>query len=277
MIIYEFCTVKNYAIIICMSSNIKQTKFKRDWFILSSLVGKDFKIKYRRSVLGVLWSVLNPLLMMVVLTAVFSTIFRFNIEHFPVYLILGQTLFTFMSDATSTAMGSIVEAAPLIKKIRINKWIFPLEKATFALVNFAFSFLAVIAVMLFFKITPTLNVFFFPLLLICVYAFSLGLGLLLSALAVFFRDIIHLWSVLLTAWTYATPLFYPVEILPTWALPIIKYNPMYYYVNVLRESVLWGQTPSSKELVICISCALVFLFLGAIVFKKLQRKFILYV
>ena len=89
--------------------------FNRDWFILRSLVSKDFKLKYRRSALGVLWSVLNPLLMMVVLTAVFSTVFRFNIENFPLYLILGQTLFTFMSDATSSAMGSIIDSAPLIK------------------------------------------------------------------------------------------------------------------------------------------------------------------
>ena len=258
-----------------MSQNIKKSKFTRDWFILSSLVGKDFKIKYRRSVLGVLWSVLNPLLMMVVLTVVFSTLFRFNVEHYPVYLILGQTLFTFMSDATSTAMSSILESAPLIKKIRINKWIFPLEKVTFALVNFGFSFLAVIAVMLFFRITPTVNVLFFPLLIILVFFFSLGLGLLLAALAVFFRDIIHIWSVILTAWTYATPLFYPVEILPDWALPIMKCNPMYYYVNVLRESVLWGQTPAAKELVICAVCAVVALALGAFVFNKVQRKFIL--
>ena len=254
---------------------IRQQSWKKDWFILSSLVGKDFKIKYRRSVLGVLWSVLNPLLMMVVLTVVFSTLFRFNVEYYPVYLILGRTLFTFMSDATSTAMGSILESAPLIKKIRINKWIFPLEKVTFALVNFGFSFLAVIAVMLYFRITPTVNVLFLPLLIVCIYAFSLGLGLLLAALAVFFRDIMHLWSVLLTAWTYATPLFYPVEILPEWAMPIMKWNPMYYYVNVLRESVLWGQTPAVKELCICALCAVVALALGAFTFNKLQRKFIL--
>ena len=258
-----------------MTQDCRNSKFQRDRFILRSLVGKDFKIKYRRSVLGVLWSVLNPLLMMVVLTVVFSTLFRFNVEYYPVYLILGQTLFTFMSDATSTAMGSILESAPLIKKIRINKWIFPLEKVTFALVNFGFSFLAVIAVMLYFRIAPTINVLFFPLLIVLVYLFSLGLGLLLAALAVFFRDIVHLWSVLLTAWTYATPLFYPVEILPEWALPIMKFNPMYYYVNVLRESVLWGQTPSGKELAVCTLCAFVALGLGVFVFNKLQKKFIL--
>ena len=102
--------------------------------------------------LGVLWSVLNPLLMMIVLTAVFSVVFRFDIPNFPVYLILGQTLFTFMSDATSGAMSSIIDSAPFIKKIRINKMLFPLEKVVFSLLNFAISLIAVAAVIAFFQI-----------------------------------------------------------------------------------------------------------------------------
>lgn len=256
---------------------MQKNNFKRDWFILSSLVGRDFKIKYRRSVLGVLWSVLNPLLMMIVLTIVFSTFFRFSIENFPVYLILGQVLFQFMSDATSTSMRSIIDAAPLIKKIRINKWLFPLEKTTFALLNFAFSFIAVIAVELFFRITPTIQILWLPFVIICVYGFSLGLGFLLSALVPFFRDIEHLWSVLLTAWTYATPLFYPVDILPDWAVPIMRANPMYHYVTVLRKSMLWGQVPSSGEIIFCIAAAVISLIIGYLVFNKLQKKFILYV
>ena len=122
---------------ICIMS-VAKTQFKRDWFILTSLVSKDFKLKYRRSVLGVLWSVLNPLLMMIVLSAVFSVVFRGSVDGpFPVYLILGMTLFTFMSDATSGAMGSIIDSAPLIKKIRINKMLFPLEKVLFALLSYA--------------------------------------------------------------------------------------------------------------------------------------------
>ena len=158
--------------------------------------------------LGVAWSVLNPLLMMIVLAAVFSVVFRGTIEPFPVYLILGQTLFTFMSDATSGAMGSIIESAPLIKKIRINKMLFPLEKVMFALLNFAISLIAVAIVMVFFQVVPTFNILLLPVLLAYLFMFSLGLGLLLAALSVFFRDIMHLWGVILTAWTYATPLFY---------------------------------------------------------------------
>ncbi|WP_042436267.1 ABC transporter permease [Senegalimassilia anaerobia] len=250
---------------------------KRDWFILRSLVSKDFKLKYRRSMLGVLWSVLNPLLMMIVLTAVFSTVFRFNIENFPLYLILGQTLFTFMSDATSSAMSSIIDSAPLIKKIRINKALFPLEKVSFALVNFMVSLIAVVAVMLFFKVVPTVNILWLPFLLLTIFLFSLGVGLLLAALSVFFRDVMHLWSVLLTAWTYATPLFYPVEILPEWAVPIMNANPMYYYVSFFREIALYGSAPTLEQIAICLFCGVGALIVGFAVFKKQEKKFILYV
>ena len=253
------------------------TQLKHDWFILRSLVSKDFKLKYRRSALGIVWSVLNPLLMMIVLTAVFSTFFRFQIENFALYLILGQTLFTLMSDATSGAMSSIIDSAPLIKKIRINKFLFPLEKTAFALLNFVISLIAVAAVMIFFQIVPTINLLFLPLLLLLVFAFSLGLGLLLSALSVFFRDVMHLWSVVLTAWTYATPLFYPIDILPDWMLPIMECNPMYHYVTFFREIALWGTTPSGEQILLCTFFAVATLVVGILVFRAKQSKFILYV
>lgn len=254
-----------------------KAQFKKDWFILRSLVLKDFKLKYRRSALGVLWSVLNPLLMMIVLTAVFSTVFRFQIENFALYLILGQTLFGLMSDATSGAMSSIIDSSSLIKKIRINKILFPLEKVAFALVNFVISLIAVVAVMIFFQVVPTLNLLFLPLLLLYVFAFSLGLGLLIAALSVFFRDVMHLWSVVLTAWTYATPLFYPIEILPDFLAPLMQFNPMYHYVTYFREIALWGTTPSLEQNFICIGFAAAALILGYVVFRAKEKKFILYV
>lgn len=257
--------------------NVPSNQLKRNWFILSSLVSKDFKLKYRRSALGILWSVLNPLLMMIVLTAVFSMVFKFEIENFAVYLILGQTLFTFMSDATSSAMSSIIDASPLIKKIRIEKMIFPLEKVVFSLLNFAISLIAVAAVLLFFRIVPTVNLLFLPLLLLYLFMFSLGLGLLLSSLSVFFRDVMHLWGVVLTAWTYATPLFYPTSILTDWMWAIMQLNPMYYYVTYFREIALYGTTPSLMENAICLGCGLVALAIGYMVFRKQEKKFILYI
>lgn len=258
-----------------MSTN--KANLKRDWFILSSLVGKDFKLKYRRSALGVVWSVLNPLLMMIVLTAVFSTFFRFSIEFYPVYLILGQTLFTFMSGATSDAMRSIIDSAPLIKKIRINKMLFPLEKVTFALLNFAISLIAIALVMIYFQILPTPCLLLLPFLLACLFMFSLGFGLLLAALSVFFRDVIHLWEVLLTAWMYATPIFYPMEILPEFMVPIMECNPMYHYVSYFRDIALYGTVPGLSETLICLGCGVVALAVGWLVFRSQQTKFILYV
>ncbi len=259
------------------TASARQTQWRRNWFTITSLVGKDFKLKYRRSVLGVLWSVLNPLLMMLVLTAVFSTFFKFDIEYYPVYLILGNTLFAFMADSTSSAMLSIIDSASLIKKIRIEKLIFPIEKVLFQLVNFALSFVAVLIVMLFFRIAPTFNWIFFPLLIVYVAIFSAGLGLLLSALAVFFRDMVHLWSVVVTAWTYATPLFYPESILPGWMLAAEAFNPMYQFVTYYRDIALWGITPSLETNLICLGMALATLAVGFVVFKKMQSRFILYV
>lgn len=252
--------------------------FERNWFTLTSLISRDFKLKYRRSVLGVVWSVLNPLLMMCVLAAVFSFFLRFaNIENYPLYLILGNTLFGVMSDSTSTAMVSIIESSSLIKKIRIEKMIFPLEKVLFALVNFCLALIAVAAVMIFFQVVPTLNVLFLPLLLVYVLLFSAGLSLLLAALAVFFRDVCHLWSVVITAWTYATPLFYPVDILPSWMMTIEQFNPMYHYVTYFRDIVLWGVNPGLQDNLICLGFAVVTFAVGFLVFKKLQKRFILYV
>ena len=261
-----------------MSFSLKNASLRRNWFTISSLVSKDFKLKYRRSVLGVLWSVLNPLLMMCVLAAVFTNVLKFgDVENFPMYLILGNVLFALMADSTSGAMTSILESAPLIKKIRVAKMIFPLEKVLFQLVNFAISLIAVIVVMVFFRIAPTVNLLALPLLLIYMLLFCSGLGMLLSALAVFFRDVCHLWGVIITAWTYATPLFSPVALLPDWMQAAEAYNPMYHYVVYFRDIAMYGQWPGIKENLVCLAMALITFAIGFLVFKRTEKKFILYV
>lgn len=250
---------------------------KQNWFILSTLVSKDFKLKYRRSFLGVLWSLLNPLLMMIVLSAVFSYMFRFSIEHYPVYLILGQTLFTLMNDSTTMGMNSIIEAAPLLKKIRVEKIIFPIEKVLFALVNFAVSLIAVVIVILFFQITPTASMLLLPILLFYLLLFCIGLSLLLSSLAVFFRDMLHLWGVITTAWMYATPILYPLSLLPDFLQQAMVANPMYQYVSYFRDIMMNGIIPSVEANLVCLFMGIVTFLVGLVVFKKTQRKFILYI
>ena len=255
----------------------KNAALRQSWFIISSLVSKDFKIKYRRSVLGILWSVLNPLLMMLVLTAVFSTIFRFEIENDPFYLILGNTLFALGMDTIGSSMGSVIGSASLMKKIRIDPLTFPVEKALFELVSFAVSLIAVVIVMLAMRIPLTFNLLLLPLLLVYTSLFSLGIGLALAALAVFFRDVLHIWSIVRMAWMYATPLFYPVEILPEWMLQIEAFNPMYHFVTYFREIALWGITPGLAENGVCALMAVVAFLIGLFIFRRAQKKFILYV
>jgi ABC-2 type transport system permease protein len=256
----------------------KISEFQHNRFVLSSLVSKDFKLKYRRSVLGVLWSVLNPLLMMAVLAAVFSYMFKFTIENFPLYLILGNILFDYMSRATSGAMSSIIDAQSLIKKIRIEKMVFPLEKVFFELLNFVISLAAAAIVMAYYQVVPSIYaVWGLPLLIVCVCLFSSGLGLLLSALSVFFRDIMHLWGIILTAWTYATPLFYPYDMLEGWMQQVMQFNPMYHYVTYFRDIMMWNTNPGGMETLLCLAMAAITFLIGFLVFRKTEKKFILYV
>ncbi|OUO19733.1 ABC transporter [Collinsella sp. An307] len=256
--------------------------FEKDIFVLKQLVTKDFKIKYRRSFLGVAWSVLNPLLMMVVMSVVFSTLLGSNIEHFPLYLILGNITYSLMSDSTSKAVTSILEAAPLLKKVKIDRFVFPVQKILFALVNFAFSLIAVAIVMLWFRVVPTWHLIWLPVCLGLLMVFCIGIGLVLSAATVFFRDIIHLWSVVLTAWNYLTPVFWDFQMLldrgaPAWTIGIVKMNPMYGFVTFMRDIVLWQQNPSLEILLLCTVWAVVMLAIGIFVFRKTEHKFILYI
>lgn len=261
-----------------VAASTKRSRWKHDWFVLRSLVSKDFKLKYRRSVLGILWSLLNPLLMMIVMAAVFSYMFRFQIEHFPVYLILGSIMFDFMSRSTTGAMASIIESQALIKKVRIEKIIFPLENVVFELINFGLALIAAGVVMAYFQVAPSIHALWgLPFVVVMVTVFSVGLSLLISALSVFFRDVMHLWGVLITAWTYMTPLFYPYEMLEGWMQTIMQFNPMFHYVTFLRDVMMWNTNPGPMECAICLGMAVVTLLIGLIVFRKTEHKFILYI
>lgn len=250
---------------------------KKYRYLISDLVTRDIKTKYRRSALGVIWSVLNPLLMMLVLTAVFSNIFRFDIKDFPIYYLTGSLIFNFVSEATSFSLTAILGASGLIKKVYIPKYIFPLEKCLFSFVNMLFSFIAVIIVFLILGITPHWSILMFPLPLIYSFVFSLGLGLVLSTLNVFFRDTGHLWSVFVTAWMYVTPIIYPMSILPEWMVNIVKLNPLYYYVEYFRNVMVYGIVPSFTDNMVCITFSVIMLLIGLAVFKKNQDRFILYI
>lgn len=245
--------------------------------LLWELVARDLKTKYRRSVLGFVWSLLNPLLMMLVISAVFSTLFRFDIPNFPIYLLTGQIIFGFFSEATTIAMSSIINGGSLIKKVYIPKYIFPLSRTLSSFINLLFALLAIVIVMFFTKTPVTPVIFLFPLPLIYIFIFSVGMSFIVSVLAVFFRDMIHLYGILLTVWMYFTPIFYPVKIIPENLQIILNNNPMYYYIECFRDIVLYGRFPSLQLHLICLAYGIGVLFVGTIVFVKNQDKFILHI
>lgn len=242
------------------------------------LVSKDIKLKYRRSFLGYLWSILNPLLIMSIMVAVFSDMFRFDILNYPVYLIIGQTIFNFVSEATTNAMWSVTGNAALLKKTYVPKYIFTISKVTSSLVNTIFALAAMIIV---FMITKTeLNFFmlFIPVILLEVYIFTLGLGLLLATATVFFRDIQYIYGAMLTAWIYLTPIFYPISMLPSELRVMIKtFNPLYSYITQFRTIVLYGVFPDYKLVLYGFIVAVVSLIIGSLCFLYQQDKFILYI
>lgn len=268
-----------------VSSHAKN-EVEKDRFILKQLVTKDFKIKYRRSFLGVAWSVLNPLLMMIVMAVVFSTIFAqgrngaVSPELYPLYLIVGNVTFSVMSESTNQALMSIIWASSLLKKVKVHRWVFPVQKVLFSLVNFGFSLIAVAIVMIWFHIIPTWHLILLPVCLFLLMLFCMGLGMMLSALTVFFRDIMHLWSVVITAWTYLTPIFWTTDFIGQMphVVRIIMYaNPMYNYIQFMRDIFLFQTTPTFFTVGMCVAWAVVALVLGYVVFHKSEHKFILYI
>lgn len=245
-------------------------------FLIKQLVSRDFKAKYKRSILGVFWSFLNPLLTMMVQYIVFSNLFRFDIPYYPVYLLSGIIIFNYFSEACGMALTSIIGNASLITKVYVPKYIYPLTRILSSLVNLLISMIPLLLVVLLSGLVPTKAYLLIPFILICLAVFCLGLGMLLAAAMVFFRDIQFLWGVLTMIWMYLTPIFYPESILPQEVAWVLEVNPLYYFITFLRSCVIDGISPEPFMYVQCFLMALGSLLIGALVFKKSQDKFVLY-
>ena len=249
---------------------------KRYRFLIRQLVSRDFKTKYKRSVLGMFWSFLNPLLTMCVQYFVFSTIFKSDIPNYAVYLLIGIVTFNFFTEASGMALNSIVGNASLITKVYMPKYIYPLTRVMSSVVNLGISLIPLIIVSLVtgiqFQKSAVLSLFF----LCCVIVFSLGFGMLLSAAMVFFRDTQFLWGVLSMIWMYITPIFYPESILPENFKVVLHINPMYHFLKNIRICILDGISPEPAVYVQCLLLALAALLAGALVFRKTQDRFVLY-
>lgn len=244
-------------------------------FLLKQLIMRDFKTKYKRSFLGVIWSFLNPILTMVVQYIVFSTIFKSNIENFMVYLLVGIVLFNFFLESVNMGLMSIVDNSSLITKVNIPKFIFPVSRVLSSTINLMISLIPVLIVILITNTSITWALLLLPFSIICTVTFCIGISLILSSTMVFFRDTQFLWNVLSMLWMYCTPIFYPESIIPEKLLMIFKMNPMYHFIRFSRTAIMDGVSPEPKAYFLCIIAAIVPLVIGVIVFKKSQDKFVL--
>ena len=247
--------------------------------MLSQLVLRDFKVKYKRSVLGIIWSLLYPVLNMAVLALVFSRMFKFSTPgvNYLVYVLSGLVMFNYFSEASNLSMSSVVANFSLINKIYIPKYIFPLSKCLFVGINFLLTLIPLYIVI--FATGTGINIYhlILPYAYICLFMFTLGFGLILSTISVFLRDMFYIYGIVVTLWTYLTPIMYDISIISERLQIIFKLNPLYYYITFIREIILYHRMPSGLSFIICGISSLLFLAIGLIVFKKNQDKFIYYV
>ena len=244
-------------------------------FLLKQLVLRDFKAKYKRSVLGILWSFLNPLLTMFVQYIVFSTLFKSDIPNFVVYLLVGIVFFSFFSEATNMGLMSIVSNTSLITKVYVPKYIFPVSRVLSSAINYMISMIPLFMAMLITRVKLSVSILLLPFGIICTIVFCIGMSLILSSAMVFFRDVQFLWNVISMLWMYATPIFYPESILPDNLMPLFKMNPLYHFIRFTRFIILSGASPEPKAYLLCLIAAFVPLAIGVFVFKKTQDKFVL--
>ena len=254
-------------------------ELKKYRFLLEQLVSRDFKTKYKRSVLGVFWSLLYPLVTMLIMNFIFSHLFRTNIENYPIYIFSGLLIWNYFNDVIVQSMMSIISNGLIIRKIYIPKFIFPLSKTVSSCINLGMSAVVLLAIALITGVHPSWSWLLLPYVMACVLIFSLGFSFIMSACMVFLRDLQYLWGIFSMIWMYMTPIIYPMDIIPDKYAPIVfflKLNPIYHYVSYVRQIIMEGRVPTLAYHLVCLTSAVLMLVIGRWVFKKLEDRFILY-
>ena len=252
------------------------TKLKEYSFLFSELVKRDFKKKYKRTYLGMIWSVLSPLLTLLVMRLVFTQFFGNKIEHYTIYLFCGNIIFSFFTDATNGGMGSLMSNADIFSKINVPKYLFLFSRTITSLINFGLTFIVFLFFCLIDGIAFTTTFFFLLIPIVCLIVFNVGVGLILSALFMFFRDVQYLWSVFTQLLMYMSAIFYnPMQFGELEKL--FYFNPIYCYIKYFRLAVIDGVIPSFGITFLCVFYAAAAFTIGAVIYKKKNHKFLYYV
>ena len=242
--------------------------------MIRSHVKRDLRGKYKGSVLGFMWTFVNPLLQLLVYNMVFSIIMKAGVEKFYLYLFVGLIPWLFFSAAITGGSTCIIAQKDLIKKIRFPREIIPISFVTSQFVNMILSFIVVILVSVISGVRPTIGgILCLPVIMLVEYLMALGIALISSSLTVYFRDLEHILAIIAMAWLYATPICYPEEMVPAEYLPIYRLNPVTPIVNAYRDVLYWGRTPDLRTLLLAVLIGLVTVVLGILIFGRLQRRF----
>lgn len=242
-------------------------------YLIGQLVRRDILSRYKRSILGVAWTMLNPLGIMIILSIVFSQLFK-SVESYPAYILSGIVAWNFFAQATNAAMNGIVWGGNLLQRIYFPPTIFGLSAIGTGVVNLALSIIPLILVMLFTHLPIRPSIIFLPVSMLILAGFSLGFGLILSTLAIYFPDVSEMYQIILTAWMYLTPIIYPETVYPASLLPLIqKLNPMYTLIKLFRVPIYDGYFPSMSEILPGLFWAIGVLVIGWIFFTSKSNEF----
>jgi ABC-type polysaccharide/polyol phosphate export permease len=242
-----------------------------------ALAMKELRIRYKRSSLGFLWALLNPLLMMLILTAVFSTVMRIPVRHYAVFLISALLPWTFFSQALTYSAESIVGNGELLKKVAVPKAVFPVAAVISNAINFGLSLLPLVVILAVLRFPFHSTWAFIPVPFLALMLFTMGCGFLFAAANVYFRDVSHIVQLLLTAWFYLSPVIYSLDFVPARFQPIFRLNPMLYMLNGFRDPIYYGALPSLAVISASLGIGALALVIGYAIFARYQDSFVFYV
>ncbi len=250
----------------------KKERRKQYFFVIRELTSREIKRKYSRSYLGIVWSVLNPLLMMAVLSMIFSQLFQRSIENYPIYYLTGYILWQMFTGSTNAAMTTLIDNKMLLIKVKLPMEIFILARVYTALVNLGYSIVAYIVMLVVFGVKPDWTMLFSPVIILFLLIFSLGISFVLAMAYVFFGDVKHLYSVLLTLWMYCSAIFYPIDRMEGVIRKVIEFNPIFNYIDAMRNVVMYGILPPVWEIIRMVVWAIIVYAIGYCIFRKNKNK-----
>lgn len=258
-----------------MFSNIKQ-KINENRFLFEELVKRDFTKKYKRTILGMVWSVLGPLMTLAVMAVVFSQFFGRNVEHYVIYMFCGNLLFSYFKEATDGGMMALHVNAPIFSKVNVPKYMFVLSKSVSATINFGINLCVLFVFCLFDHITFTWKFFLLLYPILCLIVFNVGMSMILSALYMMFKDLKYIYDVFTLLLMYVSAIFYSIDAYPMYKQYVFYLNPVYVYIRYFRKIILEGVIPRPFFHFLAAAYALLALLIGMVIYKKNNYKFLYY-